>query len=246
MANREAALKANSLFDAIQGAVLLEYDSLRVYWRDLAVHAAEQEGSVSLMIPTTEFIRQAPITALTYATPRMVSYVEVRIHASGGASAPLPGPIGRLLDLDHNRVYSRETCPTTDPGDESKTRNAAFRLGDLFEVCDPDSISRFTALWESRLDEQTKTAAFSQDPYGEYCKESMQGLDNYHLGFSLYLTATGLAVHNASFFPLMAVRECLQYKSAINPVVIPYRELEALMKPGPLKDELLSSSSRAR
>jgi hypothetical protein len=79
---------------------------------------------------------------------------------------------------------------------------------------------------------------FRRDPYAEYCKEGMQPLGHRRWDFELYLTATGLAVHAAKFWPNMA-RHCLLRESAVNPVIIPYRALEPLMKPGAWRDELL-------
>lgn len=119
-----------------------------------------------------------------------------------------------------------------------KEEELTFRLGDWLEVCDSKSVARFFALYETNLEAATKSAAFHRDPYAEYCKESMLPPSHRAWDFNLYLTTKGLAVHTSGFNSHMA-RHCLRQESAVIPVIIPYRDLEPFMRPGPWRDELL-------
>jgi hypothetical protein len=54
------------------------------------------------------------------------------------------------------------------------------------------------------------------------------------------LTSAGLALHDFLHnWPSMSRLKCLSGRDEDDPVIIPYRELEPFMKPGPLRDELL-------
>lgn len=55
---------------------------------------------------------------------------------------------------------------------------------------------------------------------------------------NLYLTPSGIAVFNRRWNPNVA-KFCAFYDITVNPIVIPYRELEPFMKPGSWRDELL-------
>jgi hypothetical protein len=48
-----------------------------------------------------------------------------------------------------------------------------------------------------------------------------------------------LAVHNTEYRPNSSRSYCTLLRSPVNPVIIPYRELEPFMIPGAWRDELL-------
>ncbi len=237
-----AMRKANRLFDAIQGQELFVYAGQAAYWREVYEEAAREgekdKTGVSLMIPRDNFIGQ-PMVALTYATSRLVSYFDVTILATDGMSK-VPQPNGRILDLEQGKVFSIESCPEKDESSVSSEDGSEvmFRLGNWLEVCDLKSVARFLALYATNLEAATKSAAFRRDPYAEYCKESLLPLGRRAWDFEVYLTTTGLAVHASNFSSHMG-RNCLRHESAVIPVIIPYRDLEPFMKPGPWRDELL-------
>jgi len=230
MPDRKAMQRANRLLDAIQGGILSEYAELRSFWREAGEFAAKIEGSVPAVIPRDRFIWQPDLVSLTFATSKLVSYTEVRIYQSDGMR--LPQAQGRVLDLERGRIFSIESCTAG----ESLYSNDTFRFGDFLEVCDPESLTNFLALWAEKVEAASRAAAHGTDPDAEYCAEAMKPYDSRWL--ALYLTPSGLAVHNGHFWPNSAY-ECMLEKSAVNPVIIPYRDLEPFMKPGPWRDELL-------
>jgi hypothetical protein len=230
MPDRKAMQGANRLLDAIHGGLLLRYAELKLSWRETGELAAKAEGSVPAVIPRDRFIWQPDLVSLSFATSKLVSYAEVRIYRDDGML--LPEAQGRVLDLERGRIFSIESCTLG----ESYYGNT-FRFGDFLEVCDPESLTKFLALWAERVGAASKAAVHGTDPYAEYCAEAMKPYGSGRW-LALYLTPSGLAVHNGRFWPNSAY-DCMLEKSAVNPVIIPYRELEPFMKPGPWRDELL-------
>lgn len=230
MPDRKAMQRANRLLDAVQGGMLMEYAELRSFWREAGELAAKAEGSVPAVIPRDRFIWQPDLVSLSFATSKLVSYTEVRIYPDDGMR--LPQAQGRVLDLERGRIFSIESCTAG----ESHYGNT-FRLGDFLEVCDPEALTKFLALWAERVGAALKAAAHGTDPYAEYCAEAMKPYDAGRW-LALYLTPSGLAVHNDRFSPHLAY-DCMLERSAVNPVIIPYRDLEPFMKPGRWRDELL-------
>ena len=111
-----------------------------------------------------------------------------------------------------------------------------FRLADLLEICDETSLKRFEGLVQA-AEERTKAAlARSQDPRVKDCWE--RSVD-YEQQFVVYLAVEGLAVHLTQFWSNGSGRYCPLKMSAGDPIIVPYVELEPLMKPGTLRDELL-------
>ncbi len=56
---------------------------------------------------------------------------------------------------------------------------------------------------------------------------------------AIVLTSTGLAAYHTSYF-VEWTQNCVLRRNILNPTIISYGQLEPLMKPGPLKDELLA------
>jgi hypothetical protein len=56
----------------------------------------------------------------------------------------------------------------------------------------------------------------------------------------LYLTFAGLAVQFTFFFPESDMGGCALFRTVLNPVIVPYRELQTFMHPGAWRDELLA------
>jgi hypothetical protein len=61
----------------------------------------------------------------------------------------------------------------------------------------------------------------------------MESLRRYSSRWALYLTPTGLAVFGKGWSSRAF------NNITVNPIILPYRELEPFMKPGPWRDELL-------
>ena len=239
MPDRRAMRTANRIFDGLQGADSIDYADSAAEWQKTHEEAA-REG-LSFMILRDNFIIRERV-ALTYATSRFVSYFTVDEYATRGMSKS-PMPDGWIIDLEQEKSLDKVTCQQEDgsPSPGWLGQGMKFRVEGFLEVCDTESITAFVALYNKHLELATKTAAFRRDPYAEYCKEelvplALLGPAGWYL--DVYLTTRGLAVH-LSEFSSHAGRNCLRQASAVIPVIIPYRELEPFMQPGPLRDELL-------
>jgi hypothetical protein len=236
MADPEAMEKANRLLDAAHGCLMAEYAWWAGYWYSMA--KSESGKGHGVFAPRSHFISQPDpeLIELTYASSRLVSFYHVHVHASDG-NAYYIRPAGWVLDLAKGTVHTAQPCG---PEGTSESSNGLFRLADFLDVCTPEAKARFLAVWSSKIEAIKKTPAFEKDPYFGDCQGEMGKLDDWQDESSLHLTAAGLAVYDGAFLPGWPKR-CLGKKSSINPVIIPYRELEPFMKPGPWRDELLKS-----
>jgi hypothetical protein len=135
-------------------------------------------------------------------------------------------------------VINVERCNPEDDPTSYFSLVIPFRFGDILEVCSKEASAKFVALWKSKVEAMVKTPAYKRYAENSYCEE-----DNFKDGppwlryFDLTLTESGLAV--ATQFIDTPYRHCLMGKNSLYPTIIPYRELEPFMKPGPLRDELL-------
>lgn len=235
-ADPEAMEKANRLLDAAHGCLLIEYAWWAGYWYSTA--KSESGKGDGVFAPRSRFIKQPDpdLIELTYASSRLVSFYHVYVHASDG-NAYYIRPAGWVLDLAKGTAHAAQPCG---PEDTVARSNGLFRLADFLDVCTPEAKARFLALWSNKIEAIKKMPAFEKDPYFGDCQGEMGKLDEWQDPPSLHLAATGLAVYDSSFLPGWPKR-CLEQKSSINPLIIPYRELEPFMKAGPWRDELLKS-----
>lgn len=176
--------------------------------------------------------------ALTYASTKFISLIDLGyIHRDEGTY--LPRIIRSVtLDLGQRQIYTMEACPGdsfTRPGEFS---HPLFRFANLLEICDEASLERFAALVEAEADRVREATAGSNAPLIEGCRGASIKSEQE---FVTYLAVGGLAVHLTTFWPNAANRSCPLELNARNPLIIPYRALEPLMKPGPLRDEVLKS-----
>ena len=88
-------------------------------------------------------------------------------------------------------------------------------------------------------DDRAKSATVnSKDPLVQQCRKAPL---EYEQEYVVYLAETGLAVHLLNFWVIADIGTCTLTLTARNPVIVPYRQLESLMKPGLLREELLKS-----
>jgi hypothetical protein len=230
MADQKALLKANTLFEAVHGEALVQYE-LRDLHRRRAELDGWEDGSVPFWVVRPPYFKPEAV-ALTYATPRLVSYVEVRREVramSTGADV-----YGRVLDLEKGRIKEIEGCALYhyDYG------YGNFRLGAWLDVCQDEAYQSFMALWQDRLRQAIETARERGDKVSEQCGNHMGPLRPKGRRMALYLTPAGLAVFNLDWIP-NSTEYCAFKKISVNPIVLPFRELEPFMKPGHWRDELL-------
>jgi hypothetical protein len=222
MADRTSLLKANLLLEAIHGAALVDYDIEDLERRRMELYewydgrppdVKKPPYSTSLMV------------AVTYATPRLVSFVEVSqdfVVSSRGIDVR-----GLVLDLERGRIEEIQACRNSDDLRD-------FRLGEWLEVCGDAAYESFKTLWMSKIREavakaRARGAALSEK--AAYVPETLRRFDER---IALYLTPTGLAVVDKTWDGPRTFNGIM-----VNPVILPYRELEPFLKPGPWRDELL-------
>lgn len=228
MPDRDSLKIANALFDAIHGELLAWYEYKDIKYRTEMLYGWEDQQWPLLIGPP--FYTQEKV-AVTYASARLVSYVETGIEGqfvSFGLKVR-----GLVLDLDWGRVSTIESC---------KGRESGFRFGKLLDVCDDELLERFIAIWVNKVEIAKRRARDRGDELSANCAEGMRALgstDRIDTSWiELYLTPGGLAVFNRDWVPNTAKR-CAFDDITTNPIVIPYGELEHFMKPGPWRDELL-------
>lgn len=183
--------------------------------------------------------------SLSYASTNFVSLIDLGfIYTYEGTYTPRIIR-GLTLDLERRRVFVMQTCPQGSFRRPGAIFNPTFRFAGLLDICDQASLERFEALVQAAEDQMKVATAGSNDPVVERCRGTSIDEDQ---DFVVYLAVGGLAVHLTQFWIKAgslwsnANTESCTLKSSIrNPLIVPYRALEPLMKPGPLREELLKS-----
>jgi len=174
--------------------------------------------------------------ALTYASTRYASLVDLGfIFRDEGNN--LPRIIrGVTLDLERRQILTMEACPEGSFNRPGAIANPVFRFADLLEICDQASLERFEALVQAAEDGTKAALADSKDPLVAGCWQTSIADEQE---FVVYLAVGGMAVHLTQFWSNADTKSCPLKLSARNPLIVPYHKLEPLMKPGPLREELL-------
>lgn len=181
--------------------------------------------------------------ALTYASAGFVSLIDLGfIYTLQGTYTPRIIR-GLTLDLERRQIFTMEACPEGSFRRPGAIFNPAFRFADLLEICDQASLERFEAVVRAAEDRTKAATAGSKDPLVEGCRGT--SIDEEQ-EFIVYLAVGGLAVHlrqfwikNGTLWSDSNTSSCTLQLSARNPLIVPYHDLEPLMKPGPLREELL-------
>jgi hypothetical protein len=225
MADRNSLVKANRLFEALHGAALVDYDIEHRERRrmELEWHAGKLPEKVKRPYLVAEHV------AVTYATSRLVSYVEM--HRRVRMSSRGFDIHGWVLDLERGQINEIESCH----GANDYWRD--FRFGDLLEICGDATYNGFMTLWTDKV-RQAFTKARGPGWGPKPWDGSRQPLEWTSSWMALYLTPTGLAVYDKLWRP-EAVAYYASKSVMVNPIILPYRELEPFIKLGPWRDELM-------
>lgn len=241
---------ANRMLESVQGGAILfseqQQEGFREYLRRYEEEVQQSDPSAEMhkrhLQAVLELMPKRVVTqsdvALTYASVGFASLVDLGfIFRDEGTY--LPRIIRSVtLDLERRRILTMEACPKGSFKRPDDLSNPLFRFADLLEICDQTSLERFEALVEAEEDRTKAVTAGSKSSLIEGCRgTSIKGEQE----FVVYLAVDGLAVHLTHFWPNAAARSCPLTLSTRNPLIVPYRALEPLMKPGPLREELLKS-----
>ena len=249
MPNNRSRDIGNRMLETVHGgAMLFSDEQQRGYQEELARY--EKEGPswsgqskeehkrrVQFRRKNTpkRIVKQTDVT-LTYASASFVSLIDLGlIYTYEGTYIPRIVR-GLTLDLEQRRIFTMQACP--EGGLERSGANArpTFQFADLLEICDQTSLERFEVLVQAADDRAKAATASSKDPLVQQCRKAPL---EYEQDYVVYLAEAGLAVHLLYFWVIAEVGTCTLTLTARNPLIVPYRDLEPLMKPGSLREELL-------
>lgn len=228
--NRYRLLTADRLLDRLHGKALVQATATKSQapgpysgWREQTADRPFKQTDV----------------ALGYASSTLVSFINLGFWRPEGTGVPRFMQ-GVVLDLEAGSIFSVQRY-----GGEREPFGLlryGFRLGNLIEACDLPSYDKIIAMLVTRATRVADAEMKSHDPNVARCAESTKRSIGSDQEIQLYLTFDGLAIYNTEFQPTADLAFCALRLSAVNPVVIPYRDLEPFMTPGPLKDELLAAT----
>jgi hypothetical protein len=162
---------------------------------------------------------------------------------------------GLTFDLEQRKVFRIEPCPGHKAAHgnsaDDRSHDFKFRFGELLDVCDEDAYQKFRKLVLDHADRAARKADPKRDVNVEAClhhyikyRPDVYFGEHEDIRYSedlvLYLTFAGLAVHFTDFFPEVDTARCALSHTVLNPVIVPYRELQAFMLPGAWRDEVLA------
>ena len=238
---------ANTLFDIAQGGAMLVS---RAAGRELHEEQTRLRLDGKPIFQYGKSVVQTDV-GLTYATPNLVSFVDLGyvVHEEGNATWRIIH--GVTFDLAVRRVFGIEACPDSDipyiglqytvaKQGVREPINYLFQFGPL-RVCNRQAYEKFVELLKRRAILVAEQAAGSKDPVVRACSEKPNVEQHIDKDQEIvpYLTFKGLAVHNTEYWPNASRSYCTLARSPVNPVILPYWELEPFMVPGPWRDELL-------
>lgn len=238
MPDRKSMEIANGMLDALHGwavkAARAEAKSNRETVQEILTDRPDSELSYLVLRPFDRSVVQADI-ALTYATDILVSLVDLADVMAPGANYFPRSMRGLILDLRRNLVFAAEACPGREKYDGITTDGIFFQLDGLLQFCDEASLDAFHDFIHDKAKSALAAAAGSKDPFIQRCRKPYLAIDQR---FVFFLTSNGLAVHATEYWA-HALIDCALRRSSVGTFVIPYRDLEPFMKPGPMRDELL-------
>jgi hypothetical protein len=232
MPNAQSMRTANGMLDTVHGGAMLLASAVGQGLDD------NNDWKRRSGNPTLEYDR--PITqtdvGLTYATPGLVSLVDLGFIEPEGTGA-WRIIRGLTFDLRTKQMFRVEACP----GDIAYGTggNYLFQFGKLLQVCDRETYLKFIRLLTTKAALVAEQTAGSKDSLVAWCNENDGPFIGQDQEIVLYLTFKGLAVHNTEYWPNSSRSYCPLERSLVNPVILPYRELEPFMIPGAWRDELL-------
>jgi len=234
MPDAQSMRTANGMLDMVHGGAML-FSSLmgqhlaqtNDWRRHNGFHPLEYDRSI---VQTD--------VGLTYATPTLMSLVDLDYMP---ADMRIATRIirGLTFDLRTREMFRVEACPGSGLAYGAKGGDYRFQFGKLLQACDIETYLKFVRLLEAKAALVAEQIAGSNDRPDAWCSEKAGRVVAPHQEIVLYLTFGGLAVHNTEYDPISRRDHCSLKRSPVNPLILPYRELEPFMMPGAWRDELL-------
>jgi hypothetical protein len=234
MPDAQSVRTANGLLDMVHGGALLFAMHVR---RQLDAENALRREEGEQPLEYDRPIIQTDV-GLTYATPTLMSIVDLGVVPTDRRIAKRIIR-GLTFYLRTGEMFRVEGCPGNEGGYGARSGDYRFRFGKLLQLCETETYLRFVQLLSARSVMATERSARSHDSRTAWCSETGGRVVAPHQEIVLYLTDRGLAVRNTEFGFIPARDNCVLERSTVNPLIIPYREVEPFMIPGPWRDELL-------
>lgn len=230
LANGASVARANAALQAMHGR------TLKMAYRVTSVLSRKPFGELHTDFDILVHFYTVKATYLSPSTFSLVATGEEE-HEGNGAYVLVRGA---AVDIASGRIFTINSC-------HEERRRPFFTFGSLLTVCDDGKLEAFRTLWREQARilhggvPRVHTVLRPNELTQEDCRALvLSNIDNATF-FSLYLTPSGLAVHNA-FSTGAWENECYTARdSPFFPVVIPWQKLAPLLNPGPLRDELLAS-----
>lgn len=250
MPNAQSTRTANAMLDMVHGRAMMFSAAVAQELVEL------NESSRANGFPLVEYDRPVVQTdvELTYATPTLLSFADLG-YVPGGGTGVWRIIRGLTFDLRTKQMFQVEECFGSHVGYASEVYGAKqkmadgtyrlgplnylFQFGKLMRVCDQETYLKFIQLLIAKAVLVAEQTAKSKDPAVEWCSEKAGPFIGEDQEIVLYLTLKGLAVHNTEYQPNASRSYCTLRRSPVNPVILPYAELEPFMIPGAWRDELL-------
>jgi len=230
LTNGASITRANAALEAMHGRIL----KTAYQTNSVLTHTPYGELDTGL-----EFLVWLWTVKATYLSASTLSLVAIGEEATGGNGGNVLVR-GAVVDVVHGKIFTINAC-------REELSRPFFTFGPLLTVCDDRKLEAFRALWreqgriaQSQVPVVQKPAFRQNELTQEDCRPLVLAYINEMSLFSLYLTPTGLAVHNAFAVGAWENACVTDRDSPFFPVVIPWQKLAPLMNPGPLRDELLA------
>lgn len=231
LTNGASTVRVNAALTAMHGRIL------KTAYQAQSLATGERFGKLDTGLGG--FAVGLSIVKATYLSPKTLSLVAIGDESTGGNGGEVLVR-GAVVDVSRGAIFTINACR------EERSR-PFFTFGSLLTVCDEQKLEAFRALWrEAGQVAQSKVPVLPKSmlPKNEITQEDCRPLALAYINemslFSLYLTPTGLAVHNAFSVGAWEGGCLIDPKSPFFPVIIPWQTLAPLMNAGPLKQELLA------
>ncbi len=227
LTNGVSVTRANAALEAMHGRIL------KTAYRANSVLTGTPFGELDTGL---DFLVKLWTVKATYLSSSTLSLVAIGDEASGG-NGGYALVRGAVVDVVHGKIFTIKAC-------REELSRPFFTFGPLLTVCDDRKLEAFRALWREQARIAQSQVPVMQVRQNELTQEDCRPLVLAYINemsmFSLYLTPTGLAVHNAFAVGTWEGACVIDSDSPFFPVVIPWRTLAPLMNPGALRDELLA------
>ncbi|HLG47288.1 MAG TPA: hypothetical protein VKY24_13680 [Reyranella sp.] len=230
LANGASVIRANTALEAMQGRIL------KAAYQTNSVLTGTRFGELDTGL---DFLVSLWTVKATYLSSSTLSLVAVGDEALGGNGAASLVR-GAVVDIPSGKIFTINAC-------REELSRPFFTFGPLMTICDDRKLEAFRALWREHgriAQSQVPVLPKSMLPKNEITQEDCRPLVLAYINemslFSLYLTPSGLAVHDAFAVGAWEHGCITDPHSPFFPVIIPWQKLAPLMDPGPLRDELLA------